>query len=92
MTTLTSTIRLTEPTVGGDTGLWGGEINSDLVYIDEAVNQSVTVNIADTNVTLVHDGSSSDQARYLRYNFTGALTANRTVTCKSKSGVGIKQH
>ena len=88
MTTLTSTIRLTEPTVGGDTGLWGGEINNDLVYIDRAVNQSVTVNIADTNVTLVHDGSSSDQARYLRYNFTGALTADRTVTLPANQKVG----
>lgn len=89
MTTFTATIRLTEPAVGGDTGTWGGELNNDLIYIDEAVNQSVTVNIADTNVTLVHDGSSSDQARYLRYNFTGALTANRTVTLPGNQKVGF---
>lgn len=88
MTTFTATVRLTEPAVGGDTGTWGGELNSDLVYIDEALNQSVTVNIADTNVTLVHDGSSSDQARYLRYNFTGALTADRTVTLPANQKVG----
>ena len=88
MTAFTSTIRLTQPAVGGDTGTWGGELNSDLQYIDNAVNISVTVNIADTNVTLVHDGSSSDQARYLRYNFTGALTADRTVTLPPNSKVG----
>ena len=88
MTAFTSTIRLTQPAVGGDTGTWGGELNSDLQYIDNAINISVTVNIADTNVTLVHDGSSSDQARYLRYNFTGALTANRTVTLPPNSKVG----
>ena len=85
---LTSTIRLTQPTVGGDTGLWGGEINSDLTYVDEAVNQSLTINIADTDITLVHDGSSSDQARYLRYRFSGALTADRTVTLPANQKVG----
>jgi hypothetical protein len=74
--------------VGGDSGLWGGLLNSDMTYIDEAINQSVTVNIADTNVTLTADGSSSDQARYLRYNFTGALTADRTVTLPANVKVG----
>jgi hypothetical protein len=59
-----------------------------MTYIDEAINQSVTVNIADTNVTLTADGSSSDQARYLRYNFTGALTADRTVTLPANVKVG----
>lgn len=89
MTTFTSTIRLTEPLVGGDTGTWGGELNSDLVYIDEAVNQTVTVNIADTNISLVADGSSSDQARYKVYSFTGALTADRTVTLPANMKVGF---
>lgn len=85
---LTSTIRLTQPTVSGDSGLWGGLLNSDLAYVDEAINQSITVSIADTNVTLTADGSSSDQARYLRYNFTGALTADRTVTLPANVKVG----
>lgn len=88
MTTFTSTIRLTEPAVGGDTGTWGSELNSDLVYIDEAVNQSLTINIPDTNITLTADGSSSDQARYLRYRFSGTLTANRTVTLPANVKVG----
>ena len=88
MTSFTSSIRLTKPTVGGDTGLWAGEINSDLDYIDEAVNLSVTVNIPDTDITLNHDGSSSDQARYARYRFSGALTADRTVTLPPNSKIG----
>lgn len=85
---LTSTIRLTQPTVSGDSGLWGGLLNGDLAYVDEAINQTITVSIADTNVTLTADGSSSDQARYLRYNFTGALTADRTVTLPANVKVG----
>ena len=88
MTSYTSSIRLTKPAVGGDTGLWGGEINSDLDYIDEAVNLSVTVNVPDTDITLNHDGSSSDQARYARYRFSGALTADRTVTLPPNSKIG----
>ena len=88
MTIFTPTIRLTEPVVGGDTGTWGGEINNDLSYIDRATNQQVTVSIADTNISLLADGSTSDQARYLVYNFTGALTANRTVTLPANQKVG----
>lgn len=86
--TLTTTLRLTEPTVGGDSGTWGTLLNNDLVYIDEAINQTVTVNVADTNVSLTSDGSSSDQARYLQYNITGAWTADRTITLPGNAKVG----
>lgn len=77
---LTSTLRLTEPTIGGDTGLWAGYLNNNMIFTDQGVNQTISVSIPDTNVTLVADGTTSDQARYYAYNFTGALTANRTVT------------
>lgn len=77
---LTSTLRLTEPTIGGDTGLWAGYLNNNMIFTDQGVNQTISVSIPDTNVTLVADGTTSDQARYYSYNFTGALTANRTVT------------
>lgn len=86
--TLTPTIRLTEPTPGGDSGTWATLLNSNLAYIDEAINQSITVSIADVNVVLIADGTVSDQARYLRYNFTGALTADRTVTLPANVKVG----
>lgn len=85
---LTATVRATKPTVGGDTGLWGGEINNDLDAFDESINQSVTVNIADTNISLLADGSTGDQARYARYSFTGALTADRTVTLPASQKIG----
>lgn len=85
---LTDTIRLTEPTVGADTGLWGGLINNNMVYVDTAINKTVLVTIADMDISLVADGSSSDQARYLRYDFTGALTADRTVTLPANVKVG----
>lgn len=77
---LTSTLRLTEPTIGGDTGLWAGYLNNNMIFTDQGVNQTISVSIPDTNVTLIVDGTTSDQARYHAYNFTGALTANRTVS------------
>ncbi len=81
MGTLTTSIRLSKPTIGGDLGpIWPNELNSDMDYTDQAVNQTVAVPVPDTNVTLVADGGSTDQARYHVYNFTGALTADRTAT------------
>jgi hypothetical protein len=77
---LTSTLRLTEPQIGGDTGLWAGYLNNNLIFSDQGVNQALSIAIADTNITPVADGTTSDQARYQTMNFTGALTAARTVT------------
>lgn len=76
---LTPTIRLTEPTIGGDTTpIWPTLLNNNMVYTDQATNQVVNITMPDTNVTLVADGTSSDQARYLMYSFIGALTADRS--------------
>lgn len=86
---VTPTIRLTEPTPNGDTGVWPGLLNSNFAYIDEAINQTIAVTVPDANVVLVADGTSGDQARYLRYNFTGALTADRTITVPSNVKVGL---
>ena len=87
MGTLTTSVRLTKPTVGGDP-LWATETNSDWDYADQAINQQVSIAVADVNVTLLADGSSGDQARYLTYVFTGALTANRTATLPANAKTG----
>lgn len=85
---LTQTLRLTQPTVGGDSGLWGGLLNSDMTYIDEGINQTIIVPVSDANFTLVADGTASDQARYQRYVITGAWTANRTITLPANLKLG----
>lgn len=77
---LTTSIRFTQPTFGGDTDVWGTLTNSNWAYADLAINQALSVAVPDANVVLVADGSVSDQARYHRLIFTGALTADRTVT------------
>lgn len=86
---LTSTIRLTQPAVDGDSGVWPGLLNGNALYVDQATNQSITVAIPDTNVTLTADGSAADQARYWMYEFTGSLTATRTVTLPSNQKLGL---
>jgi hypothetical protein len=55
----TATIRLTQPTVGGDSGTWATLLNNDLAFTDEAVNQTATVNVPETNVVLVADAVPS---------------------------------
>jgi hypothetical protein len=88
MGTPTATVRATKPTVGGDSGLWPTELNAALDAFDAAINQQATINIPDANVVLTVDGSPSDNARQHRYVFTGALTANRTVTLPACQKIG----
>ena len=79
--TFTSTLRLQQPTVGADAATWGGYLNTDLVLIDNAINGVAAINIAGlATYSLTVANGAVDQARNLAYNFTGALSANCTVT------------
>jgi len=89
---LTTTLRLTEPTIGGDSGLWAGYLNNNMIFTDQGVNQTLSISVPDSNVTLTADGTTSDQARYYGYKFTGALTANRTVTIPDVQRQGWAQN
>ena len=86
---LTSTIRLTQPTVGGDLGAWGGFINADLAYVDAAINGILTINVTGVSITLEALGDASDQARYQWYKFTGSPGNNCTATIPANQKVGI---
>lgn len=89
MGTQTATLRLTKPTINADgNGAWPADLNLNCDLTDRAINQVVTVSIPDTNVSLEADGTNGDQAVYLVYNFTGALTADRTVTLPANAKVG----
>lgn len=86
---LTSSIRFTQPTIGGDTTLWGEFLNTNWGYADQAINQAVTIPLLDANLVLISDGTSNDNARYHRMIFTGAQTGNHTVTMPAVARDGL---
>jgi hypothetical protein len=86
---LTNTLRLTQPTVGGDSGAWGSLLNSDMAYIDVGVNGILSIAVAGSTLSLEAAGDSGDQARYQWYNFTGTPGAASTITLPSNQKVGI---
>src|ERR1700679_3086805 len=86
---LTSTLRLTQPTVGGDSGAWWGLLNSDMAYIDQGVNGILSINVGGgAPFTLEAAGDSGDQARYMWYKFTG-LGVNCTATLPPNQKIGL---
>lgn len=93
MATQTATMRLSKPTTGSDQApLWGNYLDADMDLIDRAVNQTITINIPDANVTPVADGTTNDVALYQAYSFTGSQSANRTVTIPNVSRFGRAQN
>jgi len=81
MGTPTATVRASKPAIGGDLApTWPNEINLSFDMFDRAANQRLTIALSDANMTLTADGSIADQANYQGLNFTGSLSASRTVT------------
>jgi len=65
---------------GEESGTWGTTTNTNFDIIDQAVGGYVSHAMSDANFTFtISDGSTSD-ARNKIVNFTGSLTANRTIT------------
>lgn len=71
---------LTQPTVGGDSNIWGGLLNTDLSLIDTALGGTLALSISG-NTTL-----TSTQIQNTGYVFTGTLSAAATITWPSFSG------
>lgn len=93
MTTYTSTLRLREPAVGGDDGSWGTYLNDDLIGIDAGVNGILSKSINGlTTYTMTADGSSTEEARYAAYSFTGTLSSTCTVTMPANSKIVLVQN
>lgn len=87
MAAYTSSLRLTLPVSGTEDGTWGDTVNNGITTLtDTAIAGTVTVaqgNVA--NYTLTSNSGSTDQARSMFLNITGALTANRNVVCPAVS-------
>lgn len=76
----TQSLRLILPVTGELTGAWGDAVNAGLTeLVEDAIAGSVTVAMADANVTLSTANESADQARNMFINCTGAHSAQRDV-------------
>lgn len=77
----TTSLRLVKQAAGENVTTWGTIFNqqfSDL--IDRAIAGYASIALADANKTLTVVNGASDEARQAVLNFTGALTAVRTIT------------
>jgi hypothetical protein len=81
MSTYTSRLRLIKPANGSLNNTWGTAFNqqfSDL--IDVAIAGHTSIDLADNDLTLTALNGASDTSRNMMLRFTGALTADKTVT------------
>ncbi|CAM6001447.1 unnamed protein product [Sphagnum balticum] len=89
----TASLRLDQPQVGGDSGTWGGTINTDLTLLDSAITGIAVVSLTGlTTYTLTANNGATDQARCMLYQFTGTPTSLCTVTLPSCVKVGFAQN
>jgi len=74
----TTSLRLVLPVTGELTGTWGDTVNNGITeLVEDAIAGSVTVAMANANVTLSTANEAVDQARNMFVNCTGAHTAQR---------------
>lgn len=86
--TTTTNKGYTVPTVGGDFGTWGTELNGDLGIIDNNLGGVVSVNAAgNSNIT-----ASAAQAQNLVTILTGVLTGNIQYILPATGGMYIIQN
>lgn len=83
--TFTTSLRIEKQGTGENNTTWGVKENNTYDLIERAISGLVTVPIADADMSLSHNEGVEDQARYMMIDFTGALTANRTVTIPTVS-------
>jgi len=65
---------------GEESGTWGTSTNTNMELVDQAISGYISHGLSDGDATLnITDGSSST-SRNKYINFTGTLTAHRTIT------------
>jgi hypothetical protein len=75
---------------GDQAGTWGATTNTNLgTLIEQAITGVVSIALSGSTYTLTNLNGISDQARNAVLNFTGALSANCTVTAPAVNKVYI---
>lgn len=90
MATFTDALGLIKQAVGENPTVWMDVLNGSLLdLIDQALAQSVNIDVTAGNVTLVKADGATDQARAARLNITGSPGASRDVIVPSEQKVYI---
>ena len=65
---------------GEESGTWGTSTNTNMELLDQAISGYISHALSDANATLAVSDGSSSTARNKYINFTGTLSAERTIT------------
>jgi hypothetical protein len=92
--TYSSLLRIELMGNGDQPNTWGTTANTQLgTVIEQAIAGRATVTVADSgDTTLTTANGTSDQARCMALNLTGALTSGRNVICPSISKLYVVQN
>ena len=85
--TYSSNLRLELQATGENTATWGTKANNVFEKVEDAICGYVSIALADANYSLTAVNGTTDEARMAIVDFTGALTAGRTITIPSVSKV-----
>ena len=78
--TYSSDLKLELMATGENAGTWGTKTNTNLELVQQAIAGYQAIDVASSDVALVMSNASISNARNMILNFTGTLTATRTVT------------
>lgn len=82
----TSSLRLTLPVTGENSGTWGDLVNDGITsLVDAAVAGYAAVTMTDANYTLTTANGAADESRKMMLNISGTLSAPRNVICPTAS-------
>lgn len=85
--TYSTELRLELQATGENRTTWGTKANTVFQLLEDAIAGTLTLDLDDADVTLTTNNGTSDQARNAYLRFTGAMTANRTVTIPTVSRI-----
>lgn len=85
----TTSNRFEKPGILEQDGTWGTTLNTDYDLIDSAISGYTSIALADANYSLTVASGAADQARQAALNFTGSLTATRTITVPAVSKLRV---
>ena len=82
----TTSLRLTLPATGENSGSWGNLVNTGITdLVDASIAGYAAVTMTDADYTLITVNGLPDEARKMLLNISGTLTAARNVICPTAS-------